>query len=47
MHAISLTSLEQRVSGRLTQGHHLRVAIHHPPGIVRGLLKGLEIGEDL
>lgn len=47
MHAISLASLEQRVSGRLTQGRHLRVAIHHSSGVVRGLLKGLEIGEDL
>lgn len=47
MYAISLASLGQKVSGRLTRGHHLRVSIHHPPGVVRGLLKGLEIGEDL
>lgn len=30
-----------------TRHCYLHVAIHHPPGIVRGLLKGLEVGEDL
>lgn len=49
MCAFSLASLGQRVSGRPpeTQDHHLHVAVHHPSGVVRGLLKGLEIGEDL
>lgn len=47
MRAISLASLGQRISRRLTQGRNLRVSIHHPAGVVRGLLKGLEIGEDL
>lgn len=30
-----------------TQDCHLHIAIHHPPGVVRGLLKRLEVGEDL
>lgn len=36
-------------SGRGSQvsDSHLHVAIHHPPGVVGGLVEGLEVGEDL
>lgn len=30
-----------------TQHCYLHIAIHHPPGVVGGLLKCLEVGEDL
>lgn len=49
MCAVCLPAVEQTHCRTLseTQHRYLHIAVHHPSGVVRGLLKGLEVGEDL